>query len=90
MATATVSKFGLSMNGDALELSRQIGDMHTDLQKQIGEVKVEIAELRGGLEARVENLEDAENRNYWLDKVEKYLPAPLFISIYHFFFGSHH
>jgi hypothetical protein len=68
------------MNGDSLEIMQAVGAMHADLQKQIGEVKTEIAELRGGIVARVENLEQDENRNFWLDKCEKWLPAPIFVS----------
>jgi hypothetical protein len=57
------------MNGDALELSRQIGENHADLKEDIGRLATAFAEHKGNIDARVLAIEDdkktTENRQWY-------------------------
>lgn len=60
------------MNGDALELSRQIGANHADLKEDIGRLATAFAEHKGNIDARVSAIEEERksiNNRQWYHSV---------------------
>jgi len=60
------------MNGDALELSRQIGANHADLKEDIGRLATAFAEHKGNIDARVIAIEEDRkvvNNRQWYHSV---------------------
>jgi hypothetical protein len=54
------------MNGDALELMKELGRIHADLKQDIGGVRTDLAGFKGSIEARVGGLEkDVKDEKFW-------------------------
>lgn len=77
------------MNGDSLEIMNAIGDMRSDLQEDLGNLKAQIAGMNGSLTTgllatndRVKRLEDENTREGWRNWLERGVLAGLFLGVH--------
>lgn len=67
---------------DDAEIVRIMGEQHAEVIKAIGEVREDFAAPIAALGVKVDALEKDADRNFWSDKLEKYLPAPILVGMH--------
>ena len=77
------------MNGDSLELAQMISNIHVDLKKDFGDLKAEVAGMRGtfstdiaATKLRVTDLEKENIRQGWKDWLERGVFASFILGLH--------
>lgn len=77
------------MNGDSLEIAKMISQVHADLKKDIGEVRVQVAGMNGtfttdiaATKLRVTNLEAENVREGWKTWLDRGIITSIILGIH--------